>query len=97
MNKSIKIDPAKFELKGGGVKFKLKRGEISWAYFPIAYGLLLTISIGIISVLDVFYVWKILLIIIGSLILFKLCFFNSWFRNKIVGLFSKSKEFEEIS
>lgn len=79
------------------IEIKVKRGELSWAYFPIAYGILLTISIGMITVLNACYIWKILLIVADSYILFKLCFFSGWFRNKIVGIFSKSKEFEEIS
>ena len=73
----------------------LKRGEISWAYFPIAYTILITISIGLISVLEIQWFCKFILIIITSIILFKLCFYNSWFRNKIVGVFSKSKEVVE--
>lgn len=79
------------------MEIKIKRGELSWAYFPIAYGLLLTFSIGIISVLDVNWFWKVILIIFSAWVLFRLCFFSAWFRNKIVGVFSKSKDFEEIS
>jgi len=74
---------------------ELKRGEISWAYFPIACSILITISIGLISVLEIQWFYKFILIIIVSFILFKLCFYNNWFRNKIVGIFSKSKEFIE--
>jgi len=33
----------------GGVK----RGEISWAYFPIAYSIILTLITGVISLLDI--------------------------------------------
>lgn len=79
------------------IEMKVTRGELSWAYFPIAYGLLLTFSIGIISVLDIGYVYRVLLMIISALVLFQLCFFNGWFRNKIVGIFSKSKAFKETS
>jgi hypothetical protein len=73
------------------------RGEKSWAYFPLAYNILLTVTIGLISLLPDFclnYFWiiKLLLIIFFSFILFRLFFYNDWFRNKIVGIFSKSKE-----
>lgn len=96
-NHTLKAETGNFSVKGGGIGFKIKRGETSWAYFPLAYSILLTISIGIISVLEICYIYKILLIIIDAVILFRLCFLNGWFRNKIVGLFSKAKEFEEIS
>ena len=79
------------------LEIKIKRGEVSWAYFPLAYGILLTISLSIISALELRVVFKIVLIVIDSLVLFKLCFYNTWFRNKIVGVFSRSKEFEEVS
>jgi hypothetical protein len=92
----LKAETGNYSLKGGNVEFRLKRGEASWAYFPLAYSILLTISIGIISVLEICYIYKILFIIVDSIALFYLCFFNAWFRNKIVGLFSRSKEMEEI-
>lgn len=79
------------------MEMKVTRGEMSWAYFPIAYSLLLTFFIGIISVVDIWYVYRIGLMIVSAAILFRLCFFNAWFRNKIVGVFSRSKDFEEIS
>jgi|GEM_PF-6598459 len=94
---TLKAGTANYSVRCGNVGFKIKRGEVSWAYFPLAYSILLTISIGIISVLEICYIYKILLIMVDSVVLFKLCFFNGWFRNKIVGLFSKSKKFEEIS
>jgi hypothetical protein len=80
------------------LEMKLKRGGGSWAYFPLAFNILLTIFISIISLIPGFYcswIVKIALIILISALLYKLCFFNSWFRNKIIGIFSKSKEMEE--
>jgi len=76
----------------GGVK----RGDVSWAYFPIAYGILLTLSIGIIQILEII-IWycRIILIIINASLLFYLCFFNGRFRNFIVKVFTSSKEFIE--
>lgn len=34
------------------LEIKVKRDEVSWAFFPLAYGILLTISLSIISVLE---------------------------------------------
>jgi c-di-AMP phosphodiesterase-like protein len=77
------------------LEMKLKRGEKSWAFFPLAYSILLTISTSIISVLPDFtcsWLVKITLIFFVSIFFYKLCFYNDWFRNKIVGIFSKSQE-----
>jgi hypothetical protein len=74
----------------------IKRGDISWAYFPIAYGILLTLSVGIIQLFEIIsWYFRIILIIVVSLIFFYLCFFNGRFRNLIVRIFTSSKEFIE--
>jgi hypothetical protein len=74
----------------------VKRGDISWAYFPIAYGILLTLSVGIIQLFEIIsWYFRIILIIVVSLIFFYLCFFNGRFRNFIVKIFTSSKEFIE--
>jgi hypothetical protein len=91
--KEIKAETGGYKLMGGGVSFGLKRGDISWAYFPIAYAIILTITIGIIQLIEILYwPYRILLIIIFASLFFYFCFFNNWLRTKIVGLFSKSKE-----
>ena len=75
-------------LEGG-----VKRGEISWAYFTIAYTIILTLIVGIISLLDIInWILRVGIIIGLAILFFYLCFFNDRFRNKIVGFFSKSKE-----
>ncbi len=87
---SLKIKP-KVSVSGG-----VKRGDISWAYFPIAYGILLTLSVGIIQLLEIIcWYYRIILIIIIALIFFYLCFFYGRFRNFIVRVFTSSKEFIE--
>ena len=74
----------------------VKRGNISWAYFPIAYGIILTIIVGIIQLLETInWCWRISLMIALGALFFYLCFFNNFFRNKIVWLFSRSKEHKE--
>lgn len=74
------------------VEIKIKRGEQSWNYFQITFFILLTVILGIISFLNIKVLYKIILTILSVIILVRLCFFNNWVRNKIVGLMIKSKE-----
>lgn len=78
------------------LEIEIKRGANSWAFFPIAFNILLTIGVGIISVLNIFWVYKVVLFIISAVTFFYLSFFNSWFRNQIVGLMMKSQQKKEI-
>ncbi len=99
-NFTLKAKTGNYNLRSDGIDIKIKRGEKNWAYFPLSYNILLTLFVGIISVLPDFgigYFWciKIILIIICAIILFWLCFFNDWFRNRIVGIFSISANKEE--
>ena len=95
-NYILKAETGKFSVSGGSVEGKIKRGEISWAYFPIAYTILLTISMGIIQIIEILtWYCRIILILLISSLWFNLCFFNGKFRTFIVGLFSKSKNFIE--
>jgi len=78
-------------LEGG-----MKRGDLSWAYFSIAYGILLSISVGIIQIID-FLMWyhRIVLILIIAFMWFYLCFFNAKFKKFLVRFFNKSKNLVE--
>jgi hypothetical protein len=78
-----------------GLSMQVKRGEKSFGYFNIAYGILLAIAIGVISVLSLIPGYKVLSIIGVALILFWLFYRNIWFRNKIVGVFSEIQDFVE--
>lgn len=78
--------------KKATLEMEVKRGEKSWAFFPIVYNILLTLSVGIVSVFEICWFYKISVMILVAILLFWLCFFNKWFRNKIVGLMSKSQE-----
>ena len=91
----LKAETGKFHLKGGNLNLGVKRGEVSWAYFVLAYNISLTISIGLITVFETTSLNKIILIILMSYILYRCCFFKNWCRNKIVVIFSKSKEYVE--
>lgn len=74
---------------------EVKRGEISWGYFHFTYGLLSILILEIINTTEAFKGYKTLITITDLSMLLYLCFFSSWFRNKIVGVFSKSKELVE--
>jgi hypothetical protein len=78
-----------------GLSMQVERDEKSFGYFNIAYGILLAIAIGVISVLYLDSEHKVLLIIGSALVLFWLCYWNGWFRNKIVGIFSKIQDLVE--
>jgi hypothetical protein len=73
----------------------VKRGEKSWNYFYIAYGILSVIVIQIISVSDFAKGCKVFIVFVDLGTLLYLAFFNSWFRNKIIGFIVKSQTKEE--
>lgn len=80
------------------MSIKLKRGLDTWSYFPLAYNILLTITIGLIAVLPndlIDWRFKLILIILFSVFYIDICFYNDWFRNWIVGFFTKSLEHVE--
>lgn len=89
----MRCEVGKYSSKVNLINLGLKRGDISWAYFPIAYGIILTATIGIIQLIEIIeWYYRIILIIIFALLFFYFCFFNNEFRRKIAWLFGKSKE-----
>lgn len=72
-----------------------KRGEKSWNYFYLAYGILSVVVTQIISISEFGTGYKVFITIIDLGLLFYLAFFNSWFRNKIIGLIVASQTKEE--
>lgn len=78
------------------MQIKVKRGEQSWAYLPLAYSILLTILYGIVPIVPYLsWITQLVILIIGTFVFYRLCFFNDRFRNKIIGVFSRSREVEE--
>ncbi|MCD6295511.1 MAG: hypothetical protein J7M20_11490 [Deltaproteobacteria bacterium] len=73
----------------------VKRGEKSWNYFYLAYGILSVIIIQIISLSDFGKGCKVFIVFVDLGTLLYLAFFNSWFRNKIIGFIVKSQTKEE--
>lgn len=51
-NKVTKVLSEKVEIKSP-ISGSIERGEISWAYFPIAYNILLTILLSIIANINI--------------------------------------------
>ena len=70
----------------------VKRGDKSFGYILFVCGILISLFIGILSFLPFDWLPKLVVMISGSILIFCLCFFNSWTRNKIVGILSKSQE-----
>jgi hypothetical protein len=73
----------------------VKRGEKSWDYFNIAYGVALLILVEIIGSTEAFVGYKTAITIIDVVMLTYLAFFNSWFRNKIMEFVVNSQLKEE--
>lgn len=76
--------------KGNGIK--ITRGPESFGYFIIVYNILSLIFISVAMVTDFFKEYIALIIIFNQMLLLYPCLFSSWFRNKIVGFFSRLKE-----
>ena len=73
----------------------VERGETGWSYLYIAYGVFSIILTQIISVSESFKGHKVAIILADLTALIYLFFYNGWFRNKVIGLISKSKKLKE--
>jgi hypothetical protein len=63
------------------------RGPISWNYFYIALGFVLSIWGTIIQKMDfLHFPYNVLLYVVSGAVLFWLFLFNGWFQNKLIGL-----------
>lgn len=84
-------------IKEGSRSFgKVKRGQESWNNLYLAYGIILVIINQIIDTSDEFKGYKVAIMLFNSIAILYLCFYNSWFRNKLIGFFIKSKDKEEF-
>lgn len=70
----------------------LKRGSESWQNLAFTYGVLSIILIELINSVDFVNDYKTILILLNLSALLYLCFYNDWFRNKVVGIIQKSKD-----
>lgn len=76
----------------GGATPSVKRGEKGWGYFPLAYGIASVVLLQVINVAEALEGYKTLISLLDLLILTYLVFFNSWFRNAIIGIISRSQQ-----
>jgi len=83
-----------FSNRNSGVA--VTRSEISWQYLSLFYGLASVVLLQLINTTEAFKGYKTLITLVNLSVLFYLCFYNSWFRNKIVGLITKSKQKTEL-
>ncbi|MFQ5465590.1 MAG: hypothetical protein ACE5EI_06655 [Thermodesulfobacteriota bacterium] len=78
-----------------GSKLSVVRGEKSWNYLYLAYGISSVVVIQIISVSESGKGYKVFITVLDMGVLFYLTFFNGWFRNKTIGFITKSQTKEE--
>lgn len=78
-----------------GLSMAVKRGEESWGNFYLIYGLLAVMFVEVNSTAEALKGYKTIITMADLVALFYLCFFNGWFRNKIIGIISASKNMEE--
>ena len=71
---------------------EIKRGEKSWNFIYILYGLILSIITFFISILPFDWFHKLIIFVVIVLILTWLFLFNAWFQNKIIGFKIKIEE-----
>jgi len=77
-------------------KRTITRGDESISKLHIAYGISSVLIIQIINISTVYNNHKVFISISNILILFYLCYFNSWSRNKIMNFLSSIKNKKEI-
>ncbi len=71
---------------------RVKRGEISWGYLSLAYGIVSVVLLQVINVAEVLEGHKTIMSLVHLVMLAYLTFFNSWSRNAIIGIISRFKE-----
>lgn len=79
-------------MKSTGAMLTVKRGEKSWSYFNLAYGIASVVLLQVINVSEALKGYKTIISLANLFMLFYLAFFNSWFRNKVIGFIIKSQE-----
>lgn len=84
-------------IKKAGIGIKVKRGEETFKHFEVVFGFTSLVMIEIIAAAQFLNGFKVVLMFINIAILVRLSFFNSWYRNKIVGLIVRAKKKEEFA
>lgn len=74
------------------LEIKVKRGEESWNYFVLIFGIISALLISVVSLVELYRITKIILVTVVIVLSFYCCFINNWYRNKIVGIMTKLKD-----
>jgi hypothetical protein len=77
------------------LRAEVVRGTESRKRFGAAYGFASIIVLQIINSSEAFKGYKVLLSVIDLGVLFYLCFFSSWFRNKVSGWINRWEQMRE--
>lgn len=89
----IHVDPAHARIEfGGGVSVKVMRNdETSWGHFTLAWTVLSVVYTTIVSMYDPIELsgHSIGIAVVDIVIITWLCFYSSWFTNKIIGVINK--------
>ncbi len=75
----------------------ITRGEESWNKFYLAFGIVSVVLMQVINSVEALKGYKTIISIANLAMLVYLAFFNSWFRNKTIGLITKSQQKKERS
>jgi hypothetical protein len=74
------------------IAMALTRGDESWKCFVFVYTTTALIFLELINTTKAVDDYKTIITIANMAMLLYLCFYNSWFRNQIVGIVMKSKD-----
>lgn len=73
----------------------VKRGPGSWQRLYLFFGFASVALMQLINISESLKGYKVIIGVIDLASLIYLVFFNAWFRNKVIGLISRSQEMEE--
>lgn len=74
---------------------KVTRGEESWKMFYLGFGIVSVVLMQVINSSEALKGFKTIISIVNLAMLVYLAFFNGWFRNKTLGIITKSQQKEE--
>lgn len=74
---------------------EVSRGKETWNYFHLAYLVLSVVFIEINSSTSALKAHKTIITLIDLAFLMYLCYFSSYFRNKIIGIVHRSEQLKE--
>lgn len=78
--------------RGRGATLSVKRGEISWGYLNLAYGIVSVVLLQVVIVAEALEGHKTIISLVDLVILAYLTFSNSWSRNAIIGIISRFRQ-----